>query len=138
MCPLKIPFLDIMVYLEDMKVMTDVYYKTTDTHQYLHFSSCHPRHTKHSIPYSQARRLCTIIDDETIRDKRLKEMKDYFIARGYPETLVDDGIARAKCIPQATLRQVKPKEKTDMLPFVFTHNPQTHHFSQLLVQQLIS
>ena len=65
----EIPFLDILVYLKDILVYTDLYYKPTDTHQYLHFNSCHPRHTKHNIPYSQARSLWTIIDDTEIRDR---------------------------------------------------------------------
>ena len=70
----EIAFLDILVYVENKKLFTDIYYKPTDTHQYLHFSSCHPRHTKHSIPYSQARRLCTIIDMLMIQ---IGERKDY-------------------------------------------------------------
>ena len=42
----KIPFLDVLVKKQDTKLMTDIYYKSTDTHQYLHFNSCHPNHTK--------------------------------------------------------------------------------------------
>ena len=64
-----------------------------------------------------------IIDDIQIRDQRLSEMKMFFTERGYPATLVDHGINKAKLIPQSTLREVKPKEDTDVLPFVFTHNP---------------
>ena len=50
-------------------------------------------------------------------------MTIFFLERGYPEGLINHGIAKAKSIPQSTLRQVKPKEKSDVLPFVFTHNP---------------
>lgn len=42
----RISFLDILLTKQDEVIMTDVYYKPTDTHQYLHFNSCHPRHTK--------------------------------------------------------------------------------------------
>ena len=44
---------------------TDVYQKRTDTHPYLHWTSAHPPHLKHSIPYSQAlrlRRICSSTD----------------------------------------------------------------------------
>ena len=134
--PSEIPFLDILVYLKNNAVYTDLYYKPTDTHQYLHFNSCHPRHTKHNIPYSQARRLCTIIDDTEIRDKRLADMANFFIERGYPTKLVELGINKAKAIPQSTLRQVKPKDNIDTLPFVFTHNPSNPNMVPLVKSTL--
>ena len=46
----KISFLDILITHQGEKLSTDIFYKPTDTHQYLHFPSCHPRHTKRSIP----------------------------------------------------------------------------------------
>ena len=119
----EIPFLDIKVLLNNNQVSTDIYYKPTDTHHFLPFNSSHPRHTKVSIPYSQARRLCTIIDDELQLKNRLNEMKDFFLLRGYPSLLIDDSIKKALDIPKNVLRQAKSKEKTDVLPFVHTHNP---------------
>ncbi len=132
----EIPFLDILVYMKDNKVLTDLYSKPTDSHQYLHFKSCHPRHTKQSIPYSQARRLCTIIDDNQIRDKRLEEMKTFFLQRGYPLPLINDGIAKAKSIPQDTLRSARPKQKLDTLPFVSTNNPRNPNLGQTVKSTL--
>ena len=41
----KISFLDILITHQGEKLSTDIFYKPTDTHQYLHFASCHPRHT---------------------------------------------------------------------------------------------
>ena len=44
-------------------ISTDVYCKPTDTHQYLLSDSCHPKHCKEAIAYSQAlciRRICSI------------------------------------------------------------------------------
>ena len=49
----KIDFLDVTVYLGNDKIKTDLYVKSTDTHQYLHSSSFHPYHRKKGIPYSQ-------------------------------------------------------------------------------------
>ena len=74
-----------------------------DSHQYLDFKSCHPRHTKISIPYAQARRLCTIIDESETLDNRLKEMKHFFLVRRYPSTLIESGIEKARAIPQSCL-----------------------------------
>ena len=41
-------------------ITTDMYLRPTDTHQYLMATSCHPNHTKRSIPYSQALRILRI------------------------------------------------------------------------------
>ena len=40
------PVLDVMVRNKEGKIETDIFYKETDSKQYLLFSSCHPRHTK--------------------------------------------------------------------------------------------
>lgn len=50
----NIPLLDVQVIINDGKIETDLYTKPTNTHQYLNWTSCHPRHTKTTIPYSLA------------------------------------------------------------------------------------
>ena len=39
--------------ISKLKVFTDLYVKHTDHHQYLHFLSAHPYHTKNSVAFSQ-------------------------------------------------------------------------------------
>ena len=53
----EIPFLDVKVMLLNGRLETELYVKPTDKHQYLLKSSCHPSHTKQSIPFSMASRL---------------------------------------------------------------------------------
>ena len=60
----SIEFLDVLVINESSRIRTDLFVKKTDTHQYLHFSSCHTYHTKRGIPYGQALRLRRIISDD--------------------------------------------------------------------------
>ena len=58
----SVSFLDTTVSINNCKVSTDLYVKPTDTHQYLLSSSCHPYHTKRSIPYNlglRLRRICS-------------------------------------------------------------------------------
>ena len=38
-------FLDILVQNKEGRIETDIFYKDTDSKQYLLFYSCHPRHT---------------------------------------------------------------------------------------------
>ena len=66
----SVSFLDILVSINGNGLSTSVFYKPTDSHSYLLFSSCRPKHTKTSIPYSQflhLRRLCS--EDENAKSK---------------------------------------------------------------------
>ena len=121
---LELPFLDILIKLSNNKIITDIYYKKTDTHQYLNFESCHPSHTKRNIPYCMARRVCSIVLDKTLRKRRLEELKMYLLQQKYPLKLIDDSIERTNKMSTNQLRT--PKEHTtddDILPFVTTHDP---------------
>ena len=60
-CDTSLAFLDIKISIEGNGLCTSVYYKPTDSHSYLLYSSSHPSHVKNSIPLSQflrLRRLC--------------------------------------------------------------------------------
>ena len=50
-------FIYLKVKLLEGKIKTDLYIKETDRHQYLHYNSSHPNHTKRSIVFSQALRM---------------------------------------------------------------------------------
>lgn len=91
-----LPFLDVMVIKREERMIPDVYYKLTDTKQYLIFDSCHPRHTRNNIPYNLARRLCTIISDTEILELRLTKLQDLLFQRNYPIQLIQNGINNAK------------------------------------------
>lgn len=54
---IKLSFLDTMVINNNGEVQTDIFYKPTDSKQYLLYTSCHPKHTRNSIPYNLSRRL---------------------------------------------------------------------------------
>ena len=45
----SISFLDLKVSLSNRDLSTDLHIKSTDRHQFLHNTSSHPDHTKHSI-----------------------------------------------------------------------------------------
>ena len=84
--------------------MTDIYYKKTDSEQYLLFSSCHPRHTKINIPYNLARRLRTIISEEQVLETRRKELKSFLVKQKYPENIINMGIDRAMNLDKSYLK----------------------------------
>ena len=59
----EISYLDVMVKLEGNKIITDVYSKLADTHQYLDFKSCHSKHAIKGKPYRQALRYGRICSE---------------------------------------------------------------------------
>ena len=81
----NVTFLDLIVKLSKGCFTADLHIKDTDRHQYLHFNSSHPDHTKRSIIYCQAFRLTKICTFEYDFLRHRDEMKSWFQRRGYPE-----------------------------------------------------
>ena len=97
----SVSFLDILVSINGNKLVSSVFYKPTDSHGYLLFSSSHPNHTKRLIPFSQflrLRRMCG--EDKDFQAKRL-EMRHLFVQRGYPTSLLDIAYSKASQIPRS-------------------------------------
>ena len=44
-----ISFFDLNIILSNGKLITSLCSKPTDCHQYLHYGSCHPEHTKRTM-----------------------------------------------------------------------------------------
>ena len=92
----KIDFLDVQVIRNGNQLITDHFVKPTDTHQYLHASSCHVYHSKRAIPYSQTLRLNRICSDVVFCDKRCNELEEWLVKRGYSDKMVRQQILRAR------------------------------------------
>ena len=71
-------FLDTRVYLKDSLIGTDLHVKPTNKHQFLCMDSCHPKHCKTIIPYSQVLRLWRIYLEDENFFKRICDLKDFF------------------------------------------------------------
>ena len=61
----EINFLDVSARKKNDQLVTGLYIKPKDTHQYLHASSCHVYHSKKSTPYSQALHLNRICSENS-------------------------------------------------------------------------
>ena len=71
----SVNFLDLNVKFSDGKLQTSLYVKPTDRHQYLHFRSSHPKHTKRSIVYSQTLRVSRACSQEEDYKNYCNQMK---------------------------------------------------------------
>ena len=94
----KINFLDVTVYLVNGKIKTDLYVKPTDTHQYLHSSSCHPYHCKKRIPYSQTLCLNRICSYSRTFDRICSDLERWLLERSYKEKELWKQVLRNRAI----------------------------------------
>lgn len=128
----KLPFLDVMVIKNGTSIITDIYFKTTDSKQYLNFKSCHPKSTKTNIPYSLARRICTIVSDLNILKTRLQELAIILIDRQYPWDIVKTGISKALQLSRNTLLNTQKEMVENITPFISTFNPKNREVFGIL------
>ena len=56
----NVAFLDINVKLKQGQIELDLHVKSTGRHQYLHYTSSHQEHNKHSIVFTQCLRVSKI------------------------------------------------------------------------------
>ena len=122
----QVHFLDICIVNVGGIIQTDVYYKPTDTHQYLNFHSNHPRHVKRALPYNLARRICTIVSNPNIRNDRLQALSLSLKKCNYHSGLIDDGISKALSFDRNNLlNPVKRNinESKNTIVHVSTYNP---------------
>ncbi len=100
-----------------------MYVKPTDTHQYLLSTSCHPSHTKRSIPYSLALRLRRICSHDNTFTKRTNELLQYLTNRGYKRKHVRNEIRKASNVTRQDSLENKHRSKNTRTPFVVTYHP---------------
>ena len=67
----------------------DIYNKPIDSKRYVPFTSNHQRHCLTDIPFSLARRIWTIVENENVKKKKKKN----------PRSLIEACIFRAKEMP---------------------------------------
>ena len=86
---LSVDFLDVKIQIsEKNQLKTTLFCKPTDTHNYLLYSSEHPRHLLNGIPYSQLLRVRRICSDLSEFKRNAMMLCSHFVRRGYPKHLV--------------------------------------------------
>ena len=122
--PTTIPFLDAQVSLTGDRLSTDLYTKPTDTHQYLDWTSCYPRHTKAAIPYSLALRLRRICSSSNSFEMRARQLHNILLARGHKNKLIKESNTKVRRITRGdVLKMCDERPATNRVPLVATYNP---------------
>ena len=127
-----LPVLDIKTRLQDGCISTTVYYKPTDKHSFLRWDSHHPLKCKRSIPYSQFLRLRRLCSSEAFFKEETEKMKGFFVDRGYPLSVINEGLERAASVSrEVTLTNVvRPEVKK--IPLVVPYCRQTQRISSIV------
>ena len=120
----EIDFLDVSVRKKNKQLVTDLYIKLTDTHQYLHASSCQVYYSKKSIPYSHALHLNRICSGNSFYDKRCNELEVWLREQGYSDKLVRRQILKSrKHTKKDLLNDMKDKRNDYKLVLNITYHP---------------
>ena len=127
-----IPFLDILIKRNNDNIWMDIYYKPTDTHRCLPFSSNHPNHCKKNIPFTLARHICTIVENTEAKMKHLENLKINLSKYQYPKQLTEFGINKALSVPLQELRTPKTISIDNSLPFITTYNPNNPNVYEMI------
>ena len=83
--------------------------KPTDCHQYLHFQSSHPKHTKRSIVYSQTLRVSMACSQEEDYKNYCNQMKSWFLKCSYLEHLIDTEMEKVSLNQEGELKKVNQR-----------------------------
>ena len=110
----------------------DLHVKSTDRHQYLHYTSPHPEHTKRSVVFSQGFRVSGICSQAEDFRKHTTEMRYWFYKRGYPKGLVEKEMRKVKF--SGYTRRNKSEKKGVL--FVITYHPSLKDIGRIINQNL--
>ena len=123
----KLNFLDITIILhQDGRIETDIYYKDTNTHDYLDYHSSHPKHVKDNIPFTLAKKIHVFCSDPVTEDNRLEELRQHLLKCNYDPRIIDRGFRNA------FLQGPAPPKADKNITFVSTFSPNydIHHVTK--------
>ena len=127
-----IPMLDVLIKKENNKLETTMFTKKTDAQLYLHYSSCHPKKTKDSIPYSQllrARRICSKQEDYIHhRDRILKLFQD----RNYNQTALDQAKLAVDQMDRRDLLYPERRTSEEKTRLITNYNPRNPDLRKII------
>ena len=81
-------FLDIQLKVVNNTLAFEIYFKTTNSFNYLTYSSCHPSHAKNNIALVLVKRIINIVIDNRV--KRLSKLKKYLIEKNHLLEIIDN------------------------------------------------
>ena len=106
----------------ESSLVTSLFTKSTDSHQYLHATSYHRSIYKKSIPYGQAIRMKQICLNEVDLQRKLLDLESWLTDRGYKSEINRPEIQKLNSIDRNNLLKKRPKHQ-DSITLVLTFHP---------------
>ena len=122
-------FLDVSYSIKDDYLIFDIYHKPTHSFSYLHYRSCHPRHTKNNTALSLGQRIIRIVSDN--KETYLNKLKSCLIQRGHPEEVLN--FTMSKLFSPTVKNQ---DESIDIVTFIHTYNPNVKFNKNIINERL--
>ena len=120
----KVEFLDVEIFIENDRLMTNLYIKPSNKQLYLDFASNHPQHCKEAIPYSQALRIVERCSSPQDCEAHLSNLKEKLVERNYPPGIIEKQFQKAtKKERRALIFPQRNKNQQDKkVRFIYTYN----------------
>ena len=117
-----INFLDVKVSKSEsgITLYTRLFAKPTDTHQYLHATSCHRSIYKRAIPFGEAVKIKRISSDEEDPQQKLNDLESWLIDRGYTAEVARPEIQKVNSINRNVMLEKTPKHEEDSVTLILT------------------
>ena len=118
----QINFSDVLISKNDNEssLVTSLFTKSTDSHQYLHATSCHRSVYKKTIPYGQAIRMKRICSNEVDLQRKLLDLESLLTDRRYKSEIIRQEIQKVNLIGRNNLLKKRPKHQGDSITLVLT------------------
>ena len=121
----QINFLNVLISKNNNKssLVISLFTKSTDSHQYLHTTSCHRSIYKNSILYGQAIWMKQICSNKVDLQQKLLDLESWFTDRGYKSEIIWPVIQKANLIDRNNLLKKRPKHQEDSITLILTFHP---------------
>jgi len=116
-------FLDLKITIVGGQLYTTVYSKPTDSHLYLHGTSCHVTSSVNGIQKGVALRLRRICSSTDEFDEKAKLYKAYLVARGHDPIVVAKSFEDIRILTRNEARQKKTRTTNRKIFFATRYNP---------------
>ena len=128
----NVTLLDLEVKPLNDQLITDLHVKPTYRHQYLHFTSLHPDHTKRFIIFTQTLRLSKICTFENDLIRHGNEMKLWFLRRGCPKKLIETEVKKVSFSTSSN----ETRNKVKGFPMTIRYHPLLKTISSIICKNL--
>ena len=115
----RLAYLDLLISILNGRLETTVYSKPTDSHLYLHATSCHKKSSIEGIQKGVALRLRRICSRDEDYELKSKEYGAYLVSRGHDPKLVRKNFQNVGEMSRDAAR-VKKERNLDTQPIIFS------------------